>query len=94
MSELTYMEFQREIQKRGIGEKEAFLFTLLYERLIETEKMVLEMAKMTGDFAGQLAQFITLREEDAKQLAEVQKRLHGFGKTPGVDVRSEPISEN
>lgn len=85
---LSFNEFQRELQKRGVDERNAYIFTLIYERLIETEKMVLDGMNLLNLFATQLQGFMQLREFDQKDMNTIQKRLQGFGKVDGVEVHS------
>lgn len=85
-SKHTFNEFQREIQRRGIDPQNAYMFTLLYERLIETEKVVDDAMKLMNHFAEMLAGFVQLREEDVKNIQGLQSKI--AGRHDGVEVQS------
>lgn len=78
----TFNEFQRELQKRGIDGRNAYMFTLVYERLIETEKLVNQAMTVISGFATLLQGFTALREEDMRAMQDLKR------KTDGVDVMS------
>ena len=81
---LTFNQFQVELRRRGIKEQEAYLFTLIYERLIETEKLVMMNARVLEELANSVASFAQLNEHMQKEL-----RLVSRGGVPdGVDVES------
>lgn len=80
----TFNEFQRELQKRNISPENAYMFTLVYERLAQVMKAQEELAKAVTSIAGNLADFVTLREQDQAVL----KRLAKGMLEAGVDVYS------
>ena len=88
MPELTFNEFQRELRKRNIEGPNAYMFTLLYERLGEAIKQTDEMASVILLLTEQVQAFATLRELDIKDIERIKARTGMIGKTPGVDVHS------
>jgi hypothetical protein len=96
MPDLTFNEFQRELRSKGIDGPNAYMFTLVYERLGECMKQTDETAKVVMLLAEQLQAFCSLRELDMKDMENVKKRIGMIGKTPGIDVHSvarEPDNE-
>jgi len=85
---LTFNEFQRELQKRGVDGPNAYMFTLVYERLSECMQQQEEVTKAVLMFAEQLQMFINLRELDIRDVEAVKKKVGVVGRTPGVDVHS------
>lgn len=88
-SKHTFNQFQREIQKRGISPENAYMFTLVYERLIQTEQVVDDAMKLLNHFAEMLNGFVQLREEDVKNIQGLQRKI--AGRNDGVDVQSVAI---
>lgn len=82
----TFNQFQVELQKRGVDGPNAYMFTLLYERLIQTEQTVDQMSTLVNHFAELLSGFMQLREEDVKNIQGLQKKI--AGRVDGVDVAS------
>lgn len=74
---MSYNAFQRELTKRGVEGNTAYMFALVYERLIHTEEQVVQMAELCVKFAEQLQGFLQLREEDVRKIDEMQKKLKG-----------------
>jgi hypothetical protein len=85
---LTFNEFQRELQKRNIDGPNAYMFTLIYERLGECMQQQEEVAKAVLMFADQLQMFVNLRELDVRDVEAIKKKVGMIGRTPGVDVHS------
>ena len=81
---LTFNQFQMELRKRGIKEQEAYMFTLVYERLIETEKQLEIAARLISDMADSMQGFVQLNEI---QQRELRKFIRG-GRPDGVEVES------
>jgi len=81
---LTFNQFQVELRRRGIKEQEAYLFTLIYERLIETEKLVMMNAHVLEELTNSVASFVQISEGMQKELRLVRRG----GVPDGVDVES------
>jgi predicted HTH domain antitoxin len=81
---LTFNQFQKELRDREVPAREAYLFTLIYERLIETENQLSMCANLIASLADSLANVVEL---NAKQQAELRKVMRG-GMPDGVDVHS------
>lgn len=89
----TFQEFQKELVKRGIDERSAYIFTLLYERLIETERLVMMNAQALSQIVDSLQGVVGLQEEYAERV----RRLARGMTEDGVDVMSvarEPSKDN
>lgn len=80
----SFNEFQRELQKRGIDRNNAYLFTLLYERMIQIGKDLDNQAKATLALANTLANFVQLNETMDMRLKELMKN----SMPDGVEVKS------
>lgn len=83
---LTFNQFQRELQKRGIDPKVAYMLTLIYERLIQTDQTIDQMATLQTQFATMLQGFVNLREADVASINKIQKKIGA--RYDGVDVQS------
>jgi predicted HTH domain antitoxin len=81
---MTFNEFQRELQEREIPTREAYLFTLIYERLVETENQLTMCARLVESMAGSLSRVVEL---NARQQAELRKVVRG-SRPDGVEVHS------
>lgn len=84
----TFNQFVAELEKKGMDKHNAYFFTLLYERLIETEKVVMEGANVINLLAEQLQRFTTLREQDIEQIKHIRERMNELGKHDGIDIQS------
>lgn len=80
----TFNEFQRELIKREIKPQEAYMFTLIYERLSECENQLTMCARLLSELADTVTTFAHLHEHTTRQLQQV---LRG-SKQEGVDVQS------
>jgi hypothetical protein len=81
---MTFNEFQRELRAHGVEGPAAYFFTLLYERLIETENQLTLCARLLGDIATAMEGFAQLNEV---QQRELRMFLRG-GRPDGVEVAS------
>lgn len=80
----TFNEFQRELIKREIKPQEAYMFTLIYERLSECENQLTMCAKLIEQLTESLVLTSQLHEHTQTQ---VHRLLRG-SKQDGVDVQS------
>lgn len=85
---MTWNEFQRELEKRNIDPQVAYCLSMIYERQIETGRIVDEMAKLLESFAGSLGKMIVMHQTDQNLIMQMRKKLGELHKTPGVDVAS------
>lgn len=84
MSFPTFNEFQRELQSRGIEGQQAYVFTLLYERLSHAAGEIEECAKAILALANSVQGFVGLHEATQSKLEQVLR-----GRRPdGIDVMS------
>jgi hypothetical protein len=81
---MTFNEFQRELRAHGVDGPPAYFFTLLYERLIETENQLTLCAKVVQQMATSMEGFVQLNEV---QQREVRKFIRG-GRPDGIEVAS------
>jgi hypothetical protein len=81
---MTFNEFQRELQKRGIKPAEAYMFTLVYERLIQVSREVEENAKVVLSVVESLQNVVQLSEVMQRRLSNIAKGIL----TNGVDIQS------
>jgi hypothetical protein len=81
---VTYNEFQRELRAKGIPEREAYFFSLLYERLGEVEQQLTEAASVILGMANTLEMFNSLSKEQQLQIRNLQR----MGRPDGVEVKS------
>jgi hypothetical protein len=81
---MTFNEFQRELQKRGIQPQEAYIFTLIYERLIEVSRAVEMNAQALVSVANNMQGLVGLNEHLRARIEQVSK---GF-REDGIDVAS------
>jgi predicted HTH domain antitoxin len=81
---LTFNQFQKELRDRGIEGPVAYMFTLVYERLIETENQLTACAKLLESMADTMSGFAQLSEVQQRELRKVVR-----GRQPdGVSVES------
>ncbi len=81
---LTFNQFQVELRQRGIKDQEAYMFTLIYERLIEVEDQLSTCASLLNSMAETMQNFASLSEHQQRQL---RKFIRG-GRPDGVEVHS------
>lgn len=81
---MTFNEFQRELQKRGIKPAEAYMFTLVYERLIQVSREVEEGAKVVLSVVESLQNVVQLNDVMQRRLNQVARGIF----TDGIDVES------
>jgi hypothetical protein len=80
----SFNELQREIVKRKVDPNVGFLISLVYERLLETDKQLTEAVKLIDAMANSLAGFVELRERDQEALKRLMRDSH----MDGVSVQS------
>lgn len=78
---MTFNEMQRELIRRKIDPNVGFVFTVIYERMIEQQKQIDETAKMLLQMVNSLQGLVTLREQD-------QEALQRLFRESGIQVQS------
>lgn len=58
----TFNEFQRELRSRGVEEPNAYIFTLIYERMIHMAKEIDDCAKATLALAETIQRVVQLHQ--------------------------------
>lgn len=81
---MTFNQFQKELRDLGIEGKEAYLFTLIYERLTETDNQLATCASLIASLAETMQSFVQLNEAQQRNLKLV---LRG-GRPNGIEVES------
>lgn len=89
----TFNEFQRELQKRGIDPQNAYMFTLIYERLIQTEKMVTEAMTVLEALANSVKGVVDLHESTQKRVQDLIRGQHANDALVG-SVAFDPDKDN
>lgn len=80
----TFNEFQKELQKRNITQNAAYMFSLVYERLIETERQLTVAVRLIEEIATAMQGFVELNEKTQKEIVRLKR-----GNMPdGVEVKS------
>jgi len=72
---LTFNEFQRELQKKGVEPKSAYFFTMLYEQFAELMKQHQAIAHGMVEMAGGMQMLQQLSEKDTLELRSIKKML-------------------
>lgn len=80
----TFNEFQRELQKRNIDPQSAYMFTLVYERLIETQRELTTCTRLLSQMTDSMAGFVQLNEMQQGQI----KQLLRHGRPDGIEIES------
>jgi len=83
---MTFNEFQRELQKRNIDPKTAYIFTMVYERLAEVAQQQEELTNLMVTLANAVETITKMAQCDQTLLHTLSKRAGLLGKTPGVNV--------
>ena len=81
---MTFNQFQKELRTLGIPDKEAYVFTMIYERLIDVESQLLMCARVCDGLANTMASFVKLSETQQKELRLFMRA----GRPDGVEVES------
>lgn len=90
---MTFNQFQKELRDRKIEPQNAYLFSLLYERMTEMAKQLDMMANIVTGMANTMGSFVELHGRTQEGLLNLEK----YGKTAGVEVSSvvpDPSEDN
>lgn len=89
MASQTFNEFQRELVKRNIPENIAYVFTMIYEEMLEMSKQNDAAAKIMLEMAKTMENLTLLHHETGRKVFEFQKSQRDFG-IEVKSVRNEP----
>lgn len=81
---MNFNEFQRELQKRNIRPAEAYMFTLVYERLLHIAAQVEDSAGVVLSVVESLQNVVQLNDVMQRRLNQVARGMF----TDGIDVES------
>ena len=81
---MTFNEFQRELQRRGIDPHNAFMLTLVYEQVNEVSTRLNDCASVLLSMANTIKDLTALNEDTRALL----KRVERGGRPDGVEVYS------
>jgi hypothetical protein len=81
---MTFNQFQKELRDLGIDGKDAYVFTMIYELLIEIENQLGMCARIVDSLANTMAKFVELNESQQRDI----KLLMRAGRPDGVEVAS------
>lgn len=73
MSIMSFNEFQRELQKRDIPDNLAYVFTVMYEQVVEVSKQGDMAAKIMLDMAHTMENLTLLHQDTQKKVFEFQR---------------------
>lgn len=81
---MEFNQFQKELRDRGIEGQQAYVFTMLYERLSDLAQQVTLSARIVNELADAVNKFADLHEHTQRQL----KIMMRHGRPDGVEVHS------
>lgn len=81
---MQFNQFQKELRDRGIDPQSAYMFTLVYERLIETEKQLTMATNLIGALTESVQGFVRLNEVQQRDLRTFMRN----GRPDGIEVHS------
>lgn len=81
---MEFNQFQKELRDRGIEGQQAFIFTMLYERLSDLAQQVTLSANLINELATVVNGFVDLHEHTQRQLRTMMRH----GRPDGVEVHS------
>lgn len=81
---MQFNQFQKELQKRNIDPQIAYMFTLVYERLIETSRELTTCTNLLAELANSVSGFVQLNVMQQDQI----KHLLRHGRPDGIEIES------
>lgn len=87
---LSYNEFQRQLQNRGIEPRLAYFFSLIWERLLELAKQGDEGAEIMLQMANSMQGLVQLSEADRARAQRIARKMGAADGDP--EVYSEAIT--
>lgn len=88
---LSFNEFQRELQKRGIDGHLAIILTEMYEQQRETAEQLTQTTSILVSLVDTVSNFVSLNDAMNGRLQELQKRVSG--EAEGVSLSSVPLRD-
>ena len=82
---MTFNQFQRELQERGIDPKVAYMLTVIYEQVMEQGKRIDDCASVLLNMAHTVRGLTGLNEQTAERLRRIER---GGDESAGIEVRS------
>lgn len=70
---MSFNEFQRELQKRDIPEQLAYVFTMMYEQVVEVAKQGDSAAKIMLEMANTMEKLTLLHHDTQKKVYEFRR---------------------
>lgn len=89
---MTFNQFTKELERRGIDQQTAFMLATVYERLIQQQKLIEDQASVLVQFANQLQGFVQLHGRTQEGLQRVMKGNRPDGVELG-SVANDPEDE-
>jgi hypothetical protein len=86
---MTFNQFKLELERRNIPPQEAYMFALIYERLIHMAGEIEAGARATLALANTIEGFVELHEATQGKLQQMMR-----GGVEGVDVFSESVVDD
>jgi hypothetical protein len=81
---MTFNEFQRELTSKGIEGPHAYVFTLIYERLVHMGNEIDNNAKALLALANSVRAFVELHEVTQGRVMDILKREDIVKSEPNV----------
>jgi hypothetical protein len=81
---MSFNEFQRELRAKGVDDRSAYFFTLMYEQVVEVSKQGDAAAKIMLELAKTMEQLTLLHQDTQQKLFEFKRS----GRDYGIDVHS------
>jgi len=70
---MTFNEFQRELRAKGVDERAAYFFTLIYEQVVEVAKQGDTAAKIMLEMANTMENLTLLHHDTQKKVYEFRR---------------------
>lgn len=90
---LTFNQFQKELQKRGIEGHLAIVLTTMYEQVLEMGKQVDMCANTIASLADTVGNVVELHHVTQTRLGDLKQRMEGSvhsEELDGISLRDEP----
>jgi hypothetical protein len=70
---MSFNEFQRELRAKGVDERSAYFFTLIYEQVVEVAKQGDAAAKIMLDMAKTMEHLTILHQDTQQKVFEFRR---------------------
>lgn len=81
---MTFNEFNRELRAKGVDERSAYFFTLIYEQVVEVAKQGDAAAKIMLEMANTMENLTLLHYDTQKKVYEFRRS----DRDDNIEVRS------